>query len=114
VQDILGEIDKNEFNKKPIKELKRLVSLFYQREKGGVNMARKLKKIIPYIMFVLRFMPKKIKLIKEFVNKLDLSKVRLSQEDIYWTNIVKQYDYRGLSFGERINEYNLIKNKVGN
>jgi len=111
-QDVLGELNKDNFNKDPAKEIKRLIYLYYDREQGGSVIAGDVRKYVKFLMPMLWIMPKRK--MKEFVNEIDLDKIKLSKEDIYWTNLVPNYNYRGIPFEQRKKEYELEKSKVGN
>lgn len=110
MQDILGELDKQAFFKNPTKEAKRLANMLIEREIQGMNGMGKFRKIMPLFLLIFRFMPKKK--IKEFIKNIDLEHIKLSKEDIYWTNIVDNYNYRGLSYDQRLKEYLEMKNDI--
>lgn len=108
-QDIIGNLDKEAFEKNPVKEIKRLAKMLMEREIGSGGMA-KFKKVLPLALFIFRFFPKKK--IKRIVKDIDLSHIKMSKEDIYWTNIVDNYNYRGLDFETRWAEYIKEKNNI--
>jgi len=99
MQDILGEPNKDN---PPIKEIKRLVDLSISRDHGS-GLSEVLKKLRKYL-WLLRFTKAKAMLMD-----LNIDEIRLSREDIYWTSIVPGYDYRGLSYEQRLKEYKLVK-----
>jgi hypothetical protein len=47
-------------------------------------------------------------LLRDIFNNININEMKLSKEDIYWTNLLEVYNYRGLSIEQRRNE-NLIK-----
>ena len=96
VQDILGELNKdNSF----IKEIKRLADLYISRSKGSGSLFEIAKKARKYL-WLLRFTK-----VKAILMDLNIDEIKLSKEDIYWTNIVSGYDYRGLSYEQRLKEF---------
>jgi hypothetical protein len=106
-QDIMGELNKESFEKNSVKETERILRIAINRDTGSPIM-QKFKKLLPYAMFVFRFVPKAK--IKAVVRDIDLNHIKLSKEDIYWTNIVDNYDYRGLPYKTRLEEYIKEKN----
>ena len=105
LQDILGELNKkNSFTK----EIKRLADLYISRDHGSrlVRMAKRARKYL----WLLRFTK-----VKSILMDINIDEIKLSKEDIYWTNIVPGYNYRGLTYKRRLREYNLEKtNSVAN
>jgi len=102
LQDILGELNKDN---NPIGEIKRLANLYISREHGS-SLLIIVKKARKYL-WLLRF--KGLKEIKAMMMDLNIDEIKLSKEDIYWTNIVPSYNYRGISYEERLKEYKLLK-----
>jgi hypothetical protein len=100
VQDILGEIDRYKLQQNPLKEIKRLIGLSIEREQDERNV-KKLKIMRKYI-WLLRF--KGLREITDILKDLHTNEIKLSKEDIYWTNIVPNYNYRGISYQERLKE----------
>jgi hypothetical protein len=106
-QDIVSQLNKEWFFKNPVKEVERLLTFAIVRDTGS-GIIQRYKKLLPLAMFVFRFVPKAK--IKKAVRDIDLSHIKLSKEDIYWTNIVDNYDYRGLPYKIRLEEYYKEKN----
>ena len=97
VQDIVPLIDKDAFNRNPVKEINRLIDIFKSREKTDM-ISNKFGKFIPVGLFYLRFNRKLLKAIKKIVNELNLEEIKSSKEDIYWQNArFETYNSRGLS-----------------
>ena len=97
-QDVLSELDKDAFEDHPIKELRRLNELYWERE----NEKRlKIKMAINLATVYLLFNRKLLKYVKEKVQELDLDEIKLSVEDIYWTTTKGGYKYMGLTNEER-------------
>jgi hypothetical protein len=118
-QDLIGELSKENFNRNPYKEIKRLMELGLIREvhpEGGkgVHGLHKIKKIIPLFNLYLRFNRKLLKEIKEIVEQIDINEVKLSVEDIYWTNRYPDYDFRGLDIKTRLEQYENTKHYKDN
>ncbi len=113
-QDIVGELNKENFKKSPFKEIERLADIARGREcqehdDKQVLGLLKLIKFVPVFIWYLRINRKLLKKIQEVVEKLDINEVKLSVEDTYWTNQYKDYNFRGLTFKERMQEYEFIK-----
>jgi hypothetical protein len=103
LQDIFAEINKKEFERHPIKEIKRLWTLSNNREKGRMLNAKGIR--LEYIKFLILF-PKLIKKLKGIVREINLDEIKLSVEDIYWTNQGwAEYDFRGIPFKTRLKDY---------
>ena len=100
-QDFLGELNKENLKKNPTKEIKRLVGILYQRELAKEKeLYGLIKKVLPFLLLV----PSIKKKIITFLERLDVDKVKLSEEDIFWTNRYVDYDFRGLTKEERQKE----------
>jgi hypothetical protein len=112
-QDIFAELDKESFNENPVKELKRLLRIAFGRgHQGADGVSGKIEHIMPLFFLYLRFNGKLAKKIKKYINELNIDEIKLSPEDIYWTNWgYEEYDFRGLPHEERLKEYYSIKNK---
>ncbi len=90
-QDIGAELNKNN---PPVKEIKRLMDLLIARDYK--EMADKWKRI-KNLTNILYLMPKTRRLIKEIINDIDISKIKMSKEDIYWANKMPcSYDFKCL------------------
>ncbi len=106
-QDVVPLIDKSKLKGifSAIKEVQRLFDILSSREinEGSDIKVRwaNIKKILGLIMF---FSPKIRKQIIDILKELDFEKIKLSKEDIFWTNEFGVYNYRGLSWDERKQE----------
>lgn len=102
MQDILGNLDKS----KPLKrEIIRLFDLWLTREKAE-KMIRKrwlLKKAL--WIFLLIFWFKYGRIAKEFVQKIDIEKIKMDEADIYYCLNRPDYDFQGKSYEKRIMIY---------
>jgi len=90
-QDILPEFIRENLEKNPLKEFKRVADILFQRESDG-GMGR-FKKISKLLWIYLWFNRKLLNAIKDFILNLDMEEIKLSKEDIYWTKIVP-YNYQ--------------------
>lgn len=107
LQDIVSLLNKKEFAKNPLREIRRLIYILREREISGDNGMGKFMIVIPFL-WILRF--KFIKL-KEIIKDINLDEIKLSKEDIYWTNSgYEEYNFRGLSTEIRKKEYEKEKN----
>lgn len=113
-QDLMGELNKNDFEKNPYREIARLMAIGVSREchpgdNKGLHALHKIKKILPLFLIYLRINRKLLKEIKRIVREIDIKEVTLSVEDIYWTNRYPDYNFRGKNYEERIKEYEVLK-----
>lgn len=97
LQDFLGELNKIWLSQNEIKELKRILDILIERE---LDRNVKIWKLARRFIWILRF--KGLRDVREVLMKLDIDKVKLSKEDIYWVNIVPNYNYLGKKVGERL------------
>ena len=99
LQDIIVLLDKGN---DPVKEIIRLIDILITRDIGNDGMIvkyRNLQKFLPFLIF-----GKTKRLLARIFRDIDLEEMKLSKEDIYWTNEFGLYNYRGLSVEERKNE----------
>lgn len=115
-QDIVSELNKENFNKNPHKELKRLISILSVRENvAGDEQSRlhgtlKILKIVPFFLLYLRIFGRNFwKGIQKIVNEMDINEIKPSVEDTYWMNKHTDYDFRGIDKYKRTEEYNNAK-----
>lgn len=114
-QDLMMELNKENFKKNPLVEIKRLAGIAKERECQEFDDARvlgllKLIKFLPLIIFCLRLNRPLLKKIQDVVEKMNINEIRLSVEDIYWTNRYKDYNFGGLDYQTRMKHYELTKN----
>ena len=98
-QEIIGEIDKEYFNKNSLTELLRLKRIFMGRYNSGNPERRKVNLLWWLAIIGLAF---KGKLAKEIVNELDISKVIIDDMDWYYCLRRDSYNFRGLLLDERL------------
>lgn len=114
LQDIMVELDKVKFEKNPIKELDRLLKIMISREckaeddKKILGM-RKIGKIIPLLNIYLFFNRKLLKELKRIVKEIKVEEVKLSVEDIYWTNKYRDYNFGGIEYSTRYKQYEISR-----
>jgi hypothetical protein len=111
-QDVIAELDKVAFNKNPIKELKRLAEIMFKREIVLMTSAsRQFKNFMPLVYIYLFLNRKLLNTIKEIVNEANIDELKMSVEDIYWTNqAYQEYEFRGIPYKQRMLEYEAVKN----
>ena len=100
-QDILGEMDKKALRKNPRKELLRLMDLLIEREQRE-GMKRKWKDFRKPIILLMWIFRGKTRKLAEILAEIDIEKIRLDDQDFYHCTIRSDYNYRGLSFVERM------------
>jgi hypothetical protein len=80
-QNIIGELNKDNFEKNPIKELKRLLGLLKKR--GGDYFHNKVQ--VDLILLLLIVSPNIKRKLKEIVRELNIDEIKFSVEDEYWS-----------------------------
>jgi len=111
-QDILFKLDKIKLIENPLKELERLFTILISRENWATSGMERFKGIFPLVRIYFMFNPKKLKQLKEILSRIDINEIKLSVEDIYWTNqAYKDYNFRGISYEERRKQYEEEKNQ---
>lgn len=107
-QDIAGIVNKEAFAKNPIKEIRRLFDVIISREvqEGEKDRWRFMKQCVTVFLWM---HPSFITTAKNIVASLEVDEVKLSIEDIYWSNTNQYYDFRGISFEKRKHEYETAK-----
>lgn len=107
LQDILPILDKEKFDKEPIKELQRLFDIFISRNDGG---EQKMINIFKFIKFYLKVNRKLLKQVKEIVKDLNLEEIYPTREDRYWMLYLRAYRCFGLDPEEAQKQYLQLKN----
>jgi len=96
-QDIASELNKNN---PPVREIKRLMGLLIERDyKEMGDKWRRIKNLTN----ILYLMPKTRRLLKEIINDIDISKLKMSKEDIYWV------DKMSCSYNFNVSNFNADK-----
>lgn len=105
-QDVLSLARKGD----PIKEFKRLSDILEERfqEEGLKQKSRDLKRLVP----ILRI-PMFKRMLKKFFDELDTEKIKMDEADWYYCLRRKLYNFRGISFEERLKEAEKIDKEKG-
>lgn len=93
-QDIMAEIDKNNFEKDYSKELGRLFDLLIDREKKP-HMKKKWSDMKKVIIFYLKVAGKEREMIKKIINSLNIEEIKLQEDDWYFVNARTDYNFGG-------------------
>jgi len=94
-QDIIMELNKDNLNK-PAKEIIRLLDIVNERDYQ--DRFKSYRKLVKPLFFIC---PKIKRQVVSILKDINIDEVKLSKEDIYWTNIVSTYKYRGLTKEQR-------------
>lgn len=109
-QDIISELNKQNFQKHPYKEMKRLWDIVKERE--GVDFWRAKGVRFYYVYFLFPYM----KQIKAIVRELNIDEVKPSVEDWYWMCSDQQlgYNFGGIPAEKRTIYYHEKRDEVKN
>ena len=103
-QDIVYELDKEAFMKSPRREVTRLLRLMIDREDAPAMKSKwKYFEILLWYLDINRKLKNKL---RQIVRNIKLEEIKSSKEDIYWQNTYKDYNYRGLSYEQRLKSNN--------
>ena len=114
LQDIIGELDKENFDKNPLTEILRLKRIFMgrlERYQSG-NPERKMVNMLWWLL--IGAITLKRKQAKEIVRDLDISKVKLDALDRYYCLRRDSYNIWGLSLEDRLKLVGEIDEMEGN
>lgn len=101
-QDVIVEYNRNN---EIGSEICRLLDLLASRERIGFEeVADKWIKIKKFVKIAFFFNRKLKKQVKEIMDALNLDELKMSKEDLYWTNQFDTFNYRGKLIGERAEE----------
>jgi len=99
LQDIFGELNKEYFQKHPLTEILRLKRIFMNRlqllEPSRTKMEMMWRGLIVFVSL-------NRKIAKAFIKELDISKVKLDDQDWYYVLRKSSYDFGGKSLFERV------------
>jgi hypothetical protein len=102
VQDLAGELNAANFEKKPFRELLRIFSIVSRRERsGGINWNKWFLFAIPCGL-ILVFKPRIKQAVVQLFRAIDWEKVRLDETDWYFVCAKVDYDYGGVSLPHRM------------
>jgi hypothetical protein len=104
-QDVIVEINKENFNKNPVKEYRRVLDILISKSYETLQNKFKLVKFMGSVALI--FSKKLRKDLKEIVKELNLKELELSKEDIYWTNThqYSSFKFRNLPYEIRAKQY---------
>lgn len=101
-QDILGELNIDNLNKKPLRELWRLAKLATWRERTG-GIGSKWKAFAVPVIIILFFNRRlKKKMIMLFTNYIQLDRIKLDDNDWYHVCGKTDYDYKNVGLPQRV------------
>ena len=113
LQDILENLDKENLRKGVIRETRRLFKLLIRREIKGIGIDFKWKEIYYIIMGALVLSKDIRNFTREFLLELDLSQVRLDEDDWYFCLNRNSYNFRGWTYKDRLNEKKRLDKEKG-
>ncbi len=98
VQDLASEITKASLIKQPIRELKRLMFIFQERDQ--CNITKKFK-YIQYVLSALLLVPKYRRVFRQTIEQCNFDNLQYSPADRYWVHMQPGYKYFGKTLEER-------------
>lgn len=101
--DIMSETSKEKMLNDFGGEVKRLSKILFERD-PNINQQQKYK-AIGYLAKFIYIVPSFRKAIKAGLEAVNFERWQMDEGDIYHTNLYNDYNYRGLTFEERIKEY---------
>jgi len=101
LQDILPKVKIEVLKDNPIKELKRVLDIFVERENADC-MKTRWEKLGKMFFLFLRISPGTKRLLIKFFSEIDLSKVKLDEADWYYCLRRHQYNFKGFTLKERL------------
>lgn len=113
LQDVLGEFDKSGLEKSVTDSVKSILDKLEDRW-NPPSMKDKVRSVSKILIPILRVSPTLRNWVKEFLMQLDLEKVKLDEADWYFSLERIAYDYKGLSFQERMKIRKAMDEKAGN
>ena len=102
MQDILGELDKEALAKNPGKEVVRLVEMGSGRERSWADTRTRQRVFGRALRFILFVSPSFRRLLREYVEELDLSKIKMDVSDLYYNYVRPDYDAGGIPMEQRL------------
>ncbi len=98
IQDLANETSIQELTNKPRKEIKRLLNLNKERDAQNVN--EKFEKVV-HLLNVILLIPTYRNAFKHAITTRGIGSLQPDINDRYWMCMKSDYDYFGLSYGER-------------
>ncbi len=111
IQDVLGELDKDAFDRDPAGELGRLIQLESQRERAWYDDRDRAHMVGAALRMAMRFNRHVERLARAFVREVELSKVRLDEADEYYCYMRPDYDIHGWGAELKQEKWQQIQNK---
>lgn len=107
-QDIISIMDKSQLKgyRKTVKELSRLFNILGERDSIGIDIQKIKYKNIEKIIRLALLLPSIRKLLISILKDINIEEIKFSKEDLYHTNLNSRYNFRGLSFEDRIKDNN--------
>jgi hypothetical protein len=106
-QDLASETSSTELFMNPVKELKRLIRIAFNRDNKGI--ASKTTKLIKLVTLIL-IVPKIRKAFRYAVFGVKFQNLQFDEDDRYFCLNRSDYNFFGKSLEERLKEYNKIHN----
>lgn len=100
-QDVFGEVDKEAFRKSTPKAVAELLNKMSDRWQV-VGLKSKPKLILRMLLPLLYLSSTLRNFIRDVVMELDLEKIKMNEDDWYFCLEREQYNYKGMSFEERM------------
>jgi len=110
-QDMMECVSKDNLINDPLWEIKRLLSIYIERENCGKN---KYQHLIKIFKFLLNFNPSFVELVKRFLLEIDLEKIKPDEDDFYFSLLRTTYNVRGFNQQERFDIKRDMDNLKGN
>lgn len=118
LQDIINETDKNRL--KSSKEIRRLANLLFERDDvmsiqyGGDRRVGKQFKRAALLISILYLLPKFRKALKKALSVSNFNNFKMDDSDKYWAYLRTDYNFGGLTYEQRMIEYNKLGFKLPN
>lgn len=98
MEDIFSETTRERLLANPRKEIKRLLEIYKQREKQGIEF--KADSIVKVLRFLL-LIPSVKKAFKKTIESINVENLKMTKDDSYFTMNYQGYDFQGKTLGER-------------
>lgn len=112
LEDLFTETTKEKLSSSPIKESRRILKMYLQREKHGRNYKYKTKRYVSdkfksvyFILVLLLLIPKMKKAFIKAIDRSEFNRLQLDDIDKYWCKNRHDYDFFGQSLEERMKDF---------
>mgnify|MGYP001594517610 CR=1 FL=1 len=95
----------------PRKEILRITDILIEREKSSIVSKFKL---VRKLLFYALLLPEIKNLAKEFIQEVNVDKIKLDEADMYFNLNRRLYDFGGRSFKDRYDEFGKLNKMMGN